>query len=233
MDSTDKFDFTNVISKKQYDLTGEPSNLVGEYSYLLICNNLECGEKGIVTGKTNIIEDGYDDGFDPETGEELYPGDYKYKSQYKISHISIPIELIEIPANMNLKLIKCIESSFILFWVDLNSCGNRIRLFIELLLDYIGVPEASTLGARITCLQSDTTNPYYPLAKYFTAIKYFGNESSHTFDQIDRADLVNSYSVIEHCLRKIYSDNEVHIETLTNELEAKYKPKKNSSVEKK
>ena len=226
VDSTEKIDYINVISKKNYDFIGEPTILIGEYSFLLVCNDLECGEKGIVVGKTGTVEDGYDNGFDPETGQEMHSGGHKYKSRYKISYISIPIRLIEIPENMGDQLKSCIESSFILFWVDLNSCGNRIRSFIELLLDFINVPKKSSLGARITHLQGDIGNPYHLLAKSFMAIKYFGNESTHAFDQIEREDIVKSYSVVEHCLRKIYSDHDLHIEILTNELEVKYNPRK-------
>ena len=226
VDSKEKITYTNVSTKNYYDLVGEPTDLIGEYSYLLLCDNLECGEKGIVVGKTNTIEDGYDDGIDQETGEEIHHGFPTYKSKYKIEYISIPINLIDIPENIGTELKSCIESSFNLFWVDLNSCGNRIRLFIELLLDFINVPKKSRLDARIKHLEKDTNNPHYLLAKNFMAIKYFGNETTHTFDQIEKADIVKSYSVVEYCLRKIYLDYDLHIETLTNEIEVKYKPNK-------
>lgn len=221
----EKIRFANVSSEKRYDLVGEVTDLVGEYSYLLLCDNSSCEEKGIVVGKTNTIEDGYDDGIDIETGEELHHGLRTYKSKYKIDYLSIPVSLIEIPDNIPQNLKNCLESSFSLFWVDLNSCGNRLRLFVELLLDFINVPAKLTLDARIKELEKAINNPFTKLAKQFMAIKYFGNETTHTFNEIEKSDIVKSYRVIEFCLREIYSNYNSEIDVVTNELEDKFKPK--------
>ena len=154
----DEIRFTSEKTKKIYEITGEPIDLKGEFAKILLCDNSECLEKAIVIGKTDTVENGYDDGIDKDSGEELYPAAETYTSKYKIEYISLPVNLISIPENIDLELLENIQSSYNLFWSDINSCGNRLRTVIELLLDIIKIPPANTLNNRLEKLKKDTIN---------------------------------------------------------------------------
>jgi len=220
---SNKICFTNVKSQKHYDIVGEPTVLIGEFAYELLCDNTECGEKGIVVGKTDTIENGYDDGIDNETGDVLHSGFETYKRKYRIEYITIPINLITIPESIDKDLEMNIQSSYNLFWTDLNSCGNRLRTVVELLLDKIGQPQEKKLNTRIENLKKDTSNKYNNFAEKFDVIRLLGNESTHNFATIDKNDVIKLYEVIEYCIGEIYSTKHDDIELLTTELKNKFK----------
>mgnify|MGYP001332190427 CR=1 FL=1 len=219
---TTRIEFTTKKSKERFDILDEPTELVYEFSCEIVCNNNSCNEKAIVCGKTNVIEDGYDDGIDIETGEWLHSGFPTYKSKHKIEYISIPLNLISIPLTTDKEIIDVLEKSYKLFWTDINSCGNRIRTCAELILTKIGIPKLSNLDQRIKHLEKDTNNKYNSLSKQFMAIKHFGNTCTHEFQEVEKDDLIKSYKVLENCLKIIFEEIE-DIESLTNELIDKYK----------
>ena len=113
------FEFVTKKSQEQFYILDEPTDLISEFSCQIACNNSSCQEKAIVCGKLNLIEDGYDDGIDKETGEWLHSGFPTYKSKHKIDYISIPLKLISIPATTDIEISKILEQSFKLFWTDI------------------------------------------------------------------------------------------------------------------
>ena len=217
--------FTTKKSKERFDILDEPTDLVNEFSCEIVCNNSSCQERAIVCGKSNVIEDGYDDGIDQETGEWLHSGFPTYKSKHKIDYISIPLKLISIPETTDIEIIEILEKSYKLFWTDINSCGNRIRTCAELILTKIGVPVMINLDFRIKHLAEDTKNEFNQLSKQFMAIKHFGNTCTHEFQEVEKDDLIKSYKVLENCLKKIFEKND-DIEIIADELISKYKKTK-------
>ncbi len=75
-----QFEFVTKKSQEQFDILDKPTDLISEFSCQIVCNNNSCQEKAIVCGRSNVIEDGYDDGIDQETGEWLHSGFPTYKS---------------------------------------------------------------------------------------------------------------------------------------------------------
>lgn len=222
-DKSINISFTNKTSQKMYDVTGEETYLMGEYSYRLICDNNKCKENGIVVGKSDIVENGYDNGLDSETGEELHSPGWNYTNRYRIDYISIPVNLIELPENLDRELEKNIKSSYNLFWSDLNSCGNRLRTVVELLLDKIGVGKRKNLYDRIIILKEDPDNRYHQFGDIFDAIRMLGNKSTHNYNTVDKDDIVELYQVIEFCIDKVYSTRENDIKEITSKMINKHK----------
>jgi len=229
VDNSEKILYTNVSTQNFYDVIVDPSVLIQEYSYMLTCDNLECAEKGIVVGKIDKVENGYEGGYDPETGEE-YPINQTYKSKYRIDYISIPIKLINLPENIGNELKSCIESSFMLFWVDPNSCANKVRTVIELVMNDIKIPKTIinknhkrktyTLHQRIELFQ----NRKPELGEKLMAIKWIGNFGSHSIDLMTRNDLIDGYEILENVLFNLYNKDSKRIDKLTKIINKIKKP---------
>jgi len=219
IDNSLKINYNTEKSNQFAYEVGEPTDLEGHFSYKLICRNDNCKEALIVSGRTNVIEDGYDSAFDDSTGEAHdYP---VYKIKHKIDFISFPINLISLPKNIDTNIKENLLSAFQLFWIDLNSCGNRLRTVIELFLDKLNIP-AGKLHNRIKNLEQES-HEYHSFYKILTASRLLGNECTHTYHSVERIDIIKLYTILEHLLSKYYKiDNSTYINIVSDELITKY-----------
>ena len=93
-----------------------------------------------------------------------------------------------------------------MYFADENSCANKIRSFLDLLLTELGVPETPENGGfksldvrieeckRITLKQKDILE----------LLKNIGNEGSHGKGYITKYDLYRTYKIIEALITKLY-----------------------------
>ena len=104
---------------------------------------------------------------------------------------------------------QAVAASFSVFWSNLDSCANRLRTAIELLLDGIGVVrkvnpnvmKELTLQQRIERIGS----AQYPhVQNMLQAIKLVGNDGSHDLGQAPREDILVCYEILEHVLELVY-----------------------------
>ena len=159
--------------------------VLGEYSY----------EEGVV----NEI-DGY--------------GDLLHVDEYKIKYMDRMEDFINLDYLKYQDLRSLLRESFHLYFVDEESCANKIRAFLDLYLTKLGVAETLLDGG------------FYPLAnrirdckritkdqkKILCALKNFGNEGSHGDGKITKTDLSNAYKVLEEILHK--ESNKKNVEKL-------------------
>jgi len=54
--------------------------------------------------------------------------------------------IITVPTATSRAVAVELDAAFALFWVDLSSCANKIRVSLERLLDSLGLPEFPTLS---------------------------------------------------------------------------------------
>lgn len=138
-------------------------------------------------------------------------GDWKWAPYYAPRFFFPALKLIHMPENGNISedLIRAIEASFSVFWINLDSCANRLRTAIELLLDAIGVerkvrPDATkelTLHQRIERIDA-IQRPH--IKGMLEAIKLVGNDGSHALDQVPCEDILTCYEILEHVLQLVY-----------------------------
>ena len=239
------------ISRQKYEATVDPEDLQYCFTCLIICNNDKCLEIATVSGTINLWQNGCEDTFDIETGTPLdIPENIpKYENHYLIENISLPINLISIPKEIDTELKYLIEQSFKLFWLDSTSCANKIRISLEYLLSKkIKIPNKKkckdkkqstqnkpifylknlTLGDKISELKS---NPKFVKYKYLSdnlkAIKWIGNEGSHNGKSVARKELIEVYKILELILTEIYCTKKKEVNRLTKQINKKYSAKKN------
>jgi len=198
----------------------------GKFILTMNCGNPDCEETATIIGKTDLEYKGlYDGGFD-EFGQEIPPHEM-YSTNYKIQLINPPINLIEIPINVSEKLRKTLKESFEIFWLDKKSCGNKIRNSIEILLDDLSVKrtvinkkrkrQKLRLHQRIEIYGRENSS----LAQKLLAIKWIGNDSSHSRTAISDENIINAYKILEFGLEKIFNNTEKEINKLTNKINNK------------
>lgn len=182
-----------------------PRSTPDSRDYIVTCKFLceKCSEPVIMTGvgysENQVIV--YDD------------KDYnKDKILYCPCYFMPTIHLFKIhpkcPSEVTEKIIK----SFSLFWNDMDSCVNKLRQSVELLMDSqrINKTAASPNGNRST--RKLTLHNRIDLFKkknqkvgeLLEAIKWIGNKGSHADKQLWVNEVIAAYEILEHALNELY-----------------------------
>jgi hypothetical protein len=196
-------------------------NSYGGYSYSeylfsihLKCNN--CNETVAVSGFMS---------------EENYPDEENQIRRSITPIIFYPaLKIIHIPASCPKSVSKILNESFGLYWLDLGSCANKIRIAIEILLNELLIPKTRIKSKGETPLTLHTRlenfkklNPV--VSKHLMAIKWIGNAGSHFFD-IKSDDVLDAFELLEFSLEKLYNDREKRLLELSEEINLSKRPRK-------
>lgn len=190
--------------------------LQNSFHGFLLCN--KCHEKIAFAGKSDIGMRIYLDGEGPDCYDRL-----------TIEYIERPPHIIEIHSKVPKKVKKIILDSFKLFWVDLNSCANKIRICLELIMDMSNIQKFQivkhhrkplSLHERIINFSKNDT----ALKIILTSIKWIGNYASHN-ENINKDDILDGYILLDLALKKIYVNNEKEIMKIASSINSSKKPR--------
>ncbi|MGG9972763.1 DUF4145 domain-containing protein [Ferruginibacter sp. SUN002] len=163
------------------------------------------------------------------TGSPEHSGYYDYKADsynegwtntFTPSFFQPSIPIFKIPDNCSKELTAEIRHSFKLFWCDLPSCANRIRVALEILMNEQGVKKYEIKnGKRIPINLHKRIEQYnHPEIKdLLLAIKWIGNSGSHN-GTLETIDIVEAFRLLEFSLNKLYNDETKELKKITKEI---------------
>ncbi|MDN2671420.1 DUF4145 domain-containing protein [Janthinobacterium sp. SUN026] len=190
----------------------EPDWETERFSLRLICDMPECGEVAHVLGDTTVAE--Y---YDEEHNA------WGLVSLLRTRAFFPPPPIIAIPKEVPFLVSTEIDKSFELFWVDLSSSANRLRISVELLLDNFKIPRSKIdksgkstrldLNARISLFEK--ADPEH--AATLTALRMIGNLGSHG-GEVNRTPLLDAFEIYEDALAELCGQRKARIEQLRQKL---------------
>lgn len=143
--------------------------------------------------------------------------EYSERRQYfhnilKPLNFNPPLKIINVNRNCPGNVKNIITDSFNLYWLDLPSCANKIRVSIEFLLDHF--------NAERTITNANGEENYKPLDKRITdlvgidekvkeklmAIKWIGNIGTHE-DKMEKKYILHVYEILESLLDDLYNND--------------------------
>jgi uncharacterized protein YbaR (Trm112 family) len=211
----DKFISEETQESKEYrskDDNWEIEWIVQNISGQLKCKN--CGEIVFFIGIGNPQEYGYyDQALDEYVSE--------YETYFSPTSIHPTIHLFEIPENCPELVTQEIIDSFKLFWCDLESCANKIRNSLEILMNEFKVKKYSISKGKRTSIALHHRIEKFPnkeITDILLAIKWIGNTGSHKSKKLETIDIVETYSLLEFALQKLYKDSEKQIKKIAKEI---------------
>jgi Domain of unknown function (DUF4145) len=182
----------------------------------LVCNTMWCGEVVAVSGYVAEVEEpNY-----TEDDVEIDVVNYYYPKSMVPGPKVIPISK-KLSGECQADLL----NALMLLWSDHSACANRLRIFVEHLLDQLGVSRKipktrSTLDDRIKKFGED--NPEHEGILH--ALREVGNVGSHTgktkFD-----DVVKCFSLVEAIINALIVRPMDEIHETAKQLRASYGPK--------
>lgn len=160
-----------------------------EYSFsvILFCNN--CCESISLCGIKEITKQfNHDD-------NEIY-----IETKYRIKGTSYPLNIFNIPFECPDEIKKIVKESFSLFWINLESCANKVRVAIELILDE---KSFGNCGKMLHEKISQFSKMNKINGKYMMAIKKIGNKGSHG-DEIFHETILDAYELLYNIIEDMY-----------------------------
>ncbi len=194
----------------------DPSFVKGLLRIDLFCSNKECNEVGV------MIMDGELD--PPEEGSSTLH--MSYAPAYILPAPSLFKLKNEYPNRIN----ELMKQAFSLFWSDAASCGNKIRIAVEVLLDdqkientrkdksgvYLlskkGRPKSIMLQQRLDDFKKKSTKGK-ECAAALGSIKWLGNASSHDGVLIHQDIVFRALMIFSDVLDYLYTDTILPVST--------------------
>ena len=200
--------FEPQYSKDEWDVVMEVEARTFRFMTTCCCSNRSCGEIAMISGDKRVTEHNFAgvDGYETE-----YLEDFRIRSFHPTPY------LCEVPPKTPKKVLKRLETSFALFWVDVGAATNALRICIEDLLTGCEVPDVDGKGndiwlhdrlelwGQITTASKKCGN-LATAVDVLKAVKFLGNEGSHG-SPISAEDYISGLRIFSYVLKELY-DNE-------------------------
>ena len=172
----------------------------------LKCNHSDCAEITSFIGETKYYLNYHEDDIEIEVLEKGIFFKYFIPS----------IHLIELRNEYPKELQKILLESFSLYFSSYSACINTLRILLEKLCELHGIKSTTNnsgykkLGNKLKELKFDDK-----VKDLLEAIKWIGNDGSHSLEVIEKEDLDLTYRFIKKVLDEIYpsqtDDEELNI----------------------
>jgi hypothetical protein len=181
-----------------------PLDYIYRFKQFFQCALKECGDVVCVTGDASLGEN-------PDAASDQ---DRFIYTLFPI-HIHRGLPMIDCPIEAPDTVKRDLEAAFTLFWLDLGSCANKLRISVEHALDALGVPTARMLNDRINAFEK--IDPDH--AQTFHALREVGNVGSHQGNNT-RETILDAFEVYEDALRNLFGGHRDRIDDLKKKIRA-------------
>ncbi len=173
------------------------------FSGLAQCDNNACRETATISGNgsENWV---YDD-----ADRQLY-------CKFSPTYISPSPDLFPIPTAVPIELRLRIQSAFVLCWGDYESCLNRVRVCVEMVLDFLQVPRSKINGKkkeiflnlydRIEIAKGTHPAIVTAIELHLNASRLLGNVGSHS-GGLNKEEVFDALELLEAILDGVYNDH--------------------------
>jgi hypothetical protein len=118
--------------------------------------------------------------------------------------------IIHIPQSCPENIKSILANSFILYWVDLGSCANKIRSAVEAIMSHYNIDSTLTLHSRLVAFKASQPK----VSQYLLAIKWIGNAGSHDA-LVSKEAILDAYELLEYSLEILFNDREKSLDELS------------------
>jgi hypothetical protein len=181
------------------------------------CRNASCKQEFAIAGNG---------GLEPEQGPD---NDFTWEKYFSPKTCYPMPEIFNLPIGYPEQVKEQLHAAFSAFWIDRGACAGRIRVALERLMDYLGVPKRrrvknNTYSALMLHDWIDLYAKSEPMTgAQLMALKWLGNTGSHD-SVVTRSDLLDAFEVMEHALGEIVEKRSARISELAKKLAKKHKP---------
>lgn len=183
------------------------------------CTHSSCKQQYAISG---------DGGVEPQMNEE---GDFVFANYFMPKSCCPMPDIIEFPPKCPEDVVRELRGAFAIFWLNEAACTTRLRVALEYLMTYLGVPK-SKQGANDKLSDMSLHDRIDAFAKQepaigaqLMALKWLGNTGSHD-SQVSANDLLDAFEIMEHALKEIVGGHSARMIELAKKLTMKHSASK-------
>lgn len=168
---------------------------MAEFRFVGYLKCSHCSERILIAGKGVLLN---------EFGipaSAVYQG--KKISVFYPHYFEPALHLIDVPSSISKDVQELVVKSFIMYWVDLDSCANKIRQALELVVKERGAV-GTNLHHQIESLRETIGEK---ITNRLLALKWVGNEGSHASRPFEKSEILDAYGLLEDVLAQLYPDH--------------------------
>jgi hypothetical protein len=173
------------------------------------------------------------------TGEEEHTTDengeyYSINISYlDLKYINPPVHIIPIDDKYPLIIQNLLKESYSLYLNHSSSCVNKLRIIVEEILNDLKIPKKVKRknGRNLGKFDNLTTHKrleilkqkvkYEKPSKFLLAIKWIGNEGSHSHVDLSTEELLEVYNILQEALDLIYLKTDEKLKKRVDEINKK------------
>lgn len=200
-----------------------PYGIEHAFSGIYQCSDSICGD---VVAFTGLMKKDYEI---PSETDEGNPS-IEYATFYEPKFFFPNLRLFILPDEITKSIKDQIDLSFSLFFCDLSSCANKIRVTIEMILDDIKAPRYRMIKKkkkRQPLILHERIENYKKtnktVSELMLAIKFIGNEGSHK-GTLEVNDILDAYEILFQIVEIIYAKQKEKTLQLARHINTHKKP---------
>lgn len=179
----------------------EPDWEHGFFHGVLYCGRPQCSEKVIVSGQFRVKEIGW----------------YEYGNMLRLRYAIPAFPLAVPPSKTPQAVLSRLEEASRIVWTDPSAAANGLRRCVEALLNHQKVRKTfiDRRGKRVRLSTHDRIREFKAIqpsaSEALEAVKWVGNQGSHSSSVLTSSDCIQSAEHLEHALRILFDTKDVEL----------------------
>lgn len=180
------------------------------FSMNLKCTIPTCNCRVVCIGTGDVSQDYVHDG----------TNNWDWFDNYQVKFFEPPLRLFIPPKGTPNGVLKALNTSFSTFFSSPSTSLSTLRAALEVLLGEMDVSSVDEKGnflplaSRIRLLPDDNRKIIEPA----NAIRWLGNDGTHSGCHIRKSDVIDGYKIFEHILIELYPEQKASIEALVDRI---------------
>lgn len=182
------------------------------FSMNLKCSIPTCDSRVMCIGIGDVSQEYLNDG----------SSDWGYFDNFEVKFFEPPLRLFSSPKATPTGVIKALETSFSTFFSSPSTSLSTLRAALEVLLGEMEVSSLDKNGEFLSLARRINSLPenYRKIVEPATAIRWLGNDGTHSGYHVRESDVIDGYNIFEHILIELYPEQKTSIEALVERINA-------------
>ncbi|MCS0328367.1 DUF4145 domain-containing protein, partial [Vibrio diabolicus] len=199
--------------KKQYKVPIDPNHPAFdpewiEYVFTLNmqCAVPTCGCGVVCAGTGDVSQEYLDDG----------SGEWDWFENFEVKYFQPPLQIFELPKDTPKGVKEALKVSFSTYFSSPSTSLSTLRAALEVLLGEMEVASVDEKGNFLPLAKRISSLPesYRKIIEPANAIRWLGNDGTHSGYQVRKSDVVDGYRIFEHILEELYPEKKASVEAL-------------------
>ena len=176
----------------------------------LECSVGSCKHRVVCIGDGSVSQEYTHDG----------EGSWDWFEQYQVKHFEPPLKIFIPPKETPHWVRHALDISFSTYFSSPGTSLSELRSALEVLISELGVTSVDENGKYLSLAKKISLLPdkYRKIIEPANAIRWLGNDGTHSGVMVRDSDVLDGYKIFNHILIELYPDKDASVETLVSKI---------------